>query len=286
VSSGEAAHLARLRAEIISAKDIPTIPVLLVHILEVVDGERSSARDLVDVMQRDQALTARVLKLANSGFFGCARQVASLSRAVMLLGFAAVKNVALGVKIWDTLRDRSGPSAAALWEHSALVGTAARLVAQRTRAADPEEAFTAGLLHDIGQVVLSLRFAAVYGRIAATGESPLTQRERAAFGVDHAQAGAWLAEAWSLPEVIGAAIARHHEALAPGAPFSVPVAVNAGNRLVHWTEVATTGSEVEAEEALAPVVAAGLPPEACAEIAALLQGQKDELRAFFGGAAT
>jgi HD-like signal output (HDOD) protein len=149
----EGGHLARLRAEIISTKDLPTIPVLLVHILAVVDGDRSSARDLVDVLQRDQSLTARILRLANSSFFGCPREVASLTRAVMLLGFSAVRNLALGVKIWDTLRAGTSFSIAALWEHSSLVAAASKLVAQPTRAAEPEAAFTAGLLHDVGQVV-------------------------------------------------------------------------------------------------------------------------------------
>ncbi len=162
MSTTGAQDLARLRAEIVNARDVPTIPVLLLRILRVVDGERASAKDLVDLMQRDQALAGRVLRLANSGFFACAREVGTLSRAVMLLGFSTVKNLALGVKILETLRGRGGPGMAALWEHSALVGAAARAIAQRTRAADPEEVFTAGLLHDIGKVILRIRFEAVY----------------------------------------------------------------------------------------------------------------------------
>src|SRR5262249_28265494 len=153
-----------------------------------------------DLMQRDQALAGRVLRLANSGFFACSRQVATLPRAVMLLGFSTVKNLALGIKIWETMMHRGGPAIATLWEHSALVGAAARLIAQRTRSADPEELFTGGLLHDIGRVVLRIRFAAVYDRVAGEGnDAGLPGRERDAFGVDHAAAGSWLGEAWSLP---------------------------------------------------------------------------------------
>src|SRR5438477_11855205 len=91
MATSEATRLARLRAQILNSKDLPTIPVLLARILTVVDGERSSTRELVEVMQRDQALTGRVLRLANSGFFGFSREVASLPRAVMLLGFASVR---------------------------------------------------------------------------------------------------------------------------------------------------------------------------------------------------
>lgn len=274
-------ELARLRAEIVNARDVPTIPVLLLRILRVVDGERTSAKDLVELMQRDQALAGRVLRLANSGFFACARQVSTLPRAVMLLGFATVKNLALGIKIWETLAPRGGPDIAALWEHSALVGAAARLIAQRTRAADPDEVFTAGLLHDIGRVILHLKFASVYDRLASIGgDTPLVLRERDAFGVDHAQVGAWLGEAWSLPPDIVVATRDHHTDLTPGAALSGPVIVNLANRLVHWTDAESGVLAPEAEAMLAG--APGLTFGACVEIAAQLQGQKDDLRVFYG----
>lgn len=281
MSTMEAQDLARLRAEIVNARDVPTIPVLLLRILRVVDGERSGTKELVDLMQRDQALAGRVLRLANSGFFSCAREVGTLSRAVMLLGFSTVKNLALGIKIWETMAQRGGPAIAALWEHSALVGAAARLIAQRTRGADPEEVFTAGLLHDIGKVILRLRFAAIYDRVVAVGgETPLVLRERDAFGVDHAQAGAWLGESWSLPPAIVDAAGSHHDDLGTDTPLSGPVIVNLANRLVHWTDPNQGVLAPEAEGVLSG--AAGLSFGTCVEIAAQLQGQKDDLRVFYG----
>ena len=281
MSTTGAQDLARLRAEIVNARDVPTIPVLLLRILRVIEGERASAKDLVELMQRDQALAGRVLRLANSGFFACSREVSTLSRAVMLLGFSTVKNLALGIKIWETLSQRGGPGMAALWEHSALVGAAARVIAPRTRAADPEEVFTAGLLHDIGRVILRIRFAAVYDRVAVIdGDTPLVVREREAFGVDHAQAGGWLGEAWSLPPSIVEAARTHHDELAPDTALSAPVIVNLANRLVHWTDVDQGVLAPEAEAALANMP--GLSFGRCVEIAALLQGQKDDLRIFYG----
>ena len=280
MSTTGAADLTRLRAEIVNARDVPTIPVLLIRILRVVDGERASSKDLVELMQRDQALASRVLRLANSSFFACSREVGTLSRAVMLLGFSTVKNLALGIKIWETLSQRGGPGMAALWEHSALVGAAARLIAQRTRAADPEEVFTAGLLHDIGRVILRLRFATVYDQVTEIGDTPLVVRERDAFGVDHAQAGSWLGEAWSLPTSIVDAARSHHDELAPGTALSAPLIVNLANRLVHWTDVEQGVLAPEAATVLAGAV--GLSFGAWVEIAAQLQGQKDDLRAFYG----
>lgn len=279
----EAGQLERLRAEIISTKDLPTIPVLLVHILAVVDGDRSSARDLVEVLQRDQALTARLLRLANSSFFGCPREVASLTRAVMLLGFSAVRNIALGVKIWDTLRTGANFSLAALWEHSALVGAAAKLVAQKTRVAEPEAAFTAGLLHDIGKVVLRMRFGGEYERVTSESDTAVIEREQAAFGVHHAQAGGWLAEAWALPEWIAVAAQCHHRVLEPGAELAPPDVVNLANRLAHWTDMSEGVLGPEAEAELTTLSLAGLSFESCVDIVATLQGQKDDLKTFFGG---
>lgn len=281
MASGDAAHLARLRAQILNSKDLPTIPVLLARILAVVDGEHSSARELVDVMQRDQALTGRVLRLANSGFFGFSRQVATLPRAIMILGFSTVRSLALGVKIWEVMRGRDGLSLTELWEHSALVGAAARLIARRVRAADPEEIFTAGLLHDVGRAVLNLRFPAEYAAAAsATGPDRL-ERERAAFGIDHTQAGAWLAEAWSLPQSIVETAACHHDPITPGMPLGAAVIVNLANRLVHWTDL-DDGAIAPDAERLLQEVGGGLSLTAWAEIAVLLQGQKGDLREFFG----
>ncbi len=224
-----------------------------------------------------------MLRLANSGFFGYARQVASLTRAVMLLGFATVKNLALGVKIWETLVLEHGLSLTELWEHSAVVAAAARQIAQRTRTADPEEVFTAGLLHDVGRVVLTLRFRQEYASASAGPNGELTERERAAFGVDHSQAGAWLAEAWQLPVAIAETVAQHHQPLAAAAPLTTPVIVNVANRLVRWTDFASGRIDPHAEALLAGGAIAGLPFAAWAEIAAALQGQEDELHAFFGG---
>ena len=122
---------------------------------------------------------------------------------------------------------------------------------------------------------------AVYDRIVAVGgETPLHLRERDAFGVDHARAGAWLGEAWALPPGIVDAAGAHHDDLPEGTKLSGPVIVNLANHLVHWTDLEQGVLAPEAEAVLSGIP--GLGFGACVEIAAELQGQKDDLRIFYG----
>src|SRR5437899_9915400 len=97
------AGLQRFRAEVIGRKNLPTIPAVLSQVLGLVEREDSSTRELVDLIEHDQALTGKMLRLANSALFGQSRRVATIPRAVMLLGCSTVRNLALGVKVWDTV---------------------------------------------------------------------------------------------------------------------------------------------------------------------------------------
>src|SRR5262249_14617389 len=148
----------QFRAEVVARKNLPTIPTVLARILQLVDGESASGRELIDVIEHDQALTGKMLRLANSAFFGQSRRVATIPRAVVLLGFSTVRNLALGVKVWDALG--SGIARARLeelWAHGVAVAIATKTLAARLRAGDPDVGFTAGLLHDTGRLVIAMR---------------------------------------------------------------------------------------------------------------------------------
>src|SRR2546426_133282 len=113
------------RAEVMARKNLPTIPTVLAKILQLLDNETASGKDLIGVLERDQALTGKLLRLANSAFFGQSRRVATIPRAVVLLGFSTVRNLALSVKVWETLgagiaRGRLDE----LWNHSIAVAMA------------------------------------------------------------------------------------------------------------------------------------------------------------------
>src|SRR5436309_15994105 len=184
--------LQRFRAEVIGRKNLPTIPAVLSQVLGLVEREDSSTRELVVLIEHDQALTGKMLRLANSAFFGQSRRVSTIPRAVALLGLSTVRNLALGVKVWDTLGTGMAQSRPEeLWAHALAVGVAAKTLAARLRAGDPDEAFTAGVLHDVGRLVLAMRFREEYWRVVGdAGEAGAVERKEAAgLGVDHAEVG-------------------------------------------------------------------------------------------------
>jgi len=278
--------LARLRAEVINSKQIPTIPAVLVKILEVVGGERTGVKDLVAVVERDKALTGRILRLANSAFFGFSRNVATLSRAVMLLGFSTVKNLALGVKVWETLTGGTAHGEMEkLWVHSSLVAAASRALARRLKLPDPEEAFTAGLLHDMGKVILFTRFPSEYREILGkwTGDEGVVA-ERGALGVDHSQVGGWLAESWSLPALIVDAASSHHRTLGDRSGWNLSGVVNLANRLVNATSLDRAELSEEAEALLRDLADPLLDSATWLEITDQLRAQEAEVRDFFSPA--
>lgn len=285
VASTDADRLARIRAEVINSRDLPTIPSVLARILTVLADDGSSPKELVEVIAQDQALTANLLRLANSAFLGVPGKVSTLMRAVMVLGFRTVRNLAVGVKIWETFgRDR--PQLVSLWRHAALAGSCARLAARKLPSLHAEDSFVAGLLHDVGRAVLCLRFPESYLELTA-GESgdpdELCERERETFGVDHAQAGAWLGEAWRLPHLIVESARHHHETLVPGMVIDVPLVVALANRLVHRLESSSGALLALAEDDVADLAAIALDVPTWLEISVLLQEQEGELEAFFGG---
>ena len=216
----------RLRAEILSHGSIPGAPAILAEILALLDEERD-IQDVAEVIELEPGLTAKLLRTANSPFFGQSRNVTSIQRAIVVLGTSLVRNVSIGFAVWDTISGGlPSEQVEALWSHAVTVAIAARHMAIAIRSCDPDEAFTAGLLHDCGQLVLARARGEVYRdvreRVASGASAHLA--ERAAIGVDHAAVGSWLLEAWNLPAPLVAAVREHHSAEpGPGLPALIAV---------------------------------------------------------------
>ncbi|MEO8540593.1 MAG: GGDEF domain-containing protein [bacterium] len=198
-------------SELMESASLPTIPAVAVQIIALVQREDLDIDVLADTISHDPALAARVLKTANSGFYGRPRSVKKMRDAVMVLGLRSVKTLALGFSLVGDMRrqTRKGVDHTAIWQRSLLAAAGARTVATRAGYACADEAFLGGLLHLIGVVAMDQALGPAYRALSeeAGGDlAYLRTLERERFGFDHAEAGAALAEKWNLPEALVMAI--------------------------------------------------------------------------------
>ncbi|MBI3097120.1 MAG: HDOD domain-containing protein [Planctomycetes bacterium] len=195
---------------------LPTLPTVATQILSIVDDPKSGARELVYVISRDPSFTGNLLKRVNSAFFALPRKISDIGQAVALLGSNFVKTTALGVAIFDIFGKSSRPGEPPredFWRHSFAVGTLARQIGQKQPDVNAETAFAAGLLHDIGHLVLEcfdpVDLKLAYA-IADADEVPLPEAERRAMGTTHAEIGAELLTLWHFPSELIEPIRFHH----------------------------------------------------------------------------
>jgi putative nucleotidyltransferase with HDIG domain len=196
--------------------DLPSMPAAALNVMREADSETGSAVAVAKHISQDQALTARVLRLANSPYYGLPRQITDLQEAVVVLGMRCIRNLAVVAASYPWLsRPVSGYALEPkqLWKHSIGVAVGAQIVAKRTKACCADTAFTAGLLHNMGKIAVSIWLDnKLKALVAYAIQENMTfdQVERKVLGFDHADVGAHLAEQWNLPEVFVLAIQHHH----------------------------------------------------------------------------
>jgi diguanylate cyclase (GGDEF)-like protein len=227
-----------------SSAQLPTLPAVALRLIELSRTPDTEIREIVATIKSDPAIVARLLKAANSSFFGLSSKVTSIDQAVILLGTTAVTALALGFSLVDgsSAQGALGEAYAAFWLQSTVQATAARLLAKRQSAVGEEDLFLAGLLLDLGRLAMLKTIPREYQQVIAAASSmqrPQHEVETEILGVDHVEVGVELMKRWNLPDALGRAVRWHHEpltAFAAGADA-------ADNELLKTTAVASAVGE-------------------------------------------
>ncbi len=208
-------RLARLDRVISCVGDLPALPDIVAQVLSITEDPSAAMSRISETVQRDPALTAKILKVSNSAYYGMKQYVGTLKLALVILGVREVRNIVLGISVFEKLGDGRVDSLILrnLWGHSVRVGGLSKRLGTALALGLEGEDFISGLLHDVGKIALIRQLGPGYMRIfkASGGHSePLCMLEQETFGFDHADAAAALASHWNLPKTLGDAMWCHH----------------------------------------------------------------------------
>jgi putative nucleotidyltransferase with HDIG domain len=211
---------------------LPSMPEVYTELVEAVADPATNLRDLAKVVERDAAISAKLLQLANSAFFGLRGEVSSIGDAISFLGIETLRYLVLMVGVCEQFNATSFPRGfvEGVWNHSIQTASIARMIAEseHTSLAMAEQSFVAGLLHDLGKLILAESFSKSYADVldfAKALDRPLWEAERQILKATHSDVGAYLLDLWGLPDVVTRAVAMHHEPVAQDGEHLTPLAI-------------------------------------------------------------
>ena len=199
-----------------TSRNLPTLPHILVELIKVCDTEPDTIKEISEVINKDTSLSARLMRLVNSAYYGLPNRVNSIDQVVILLGTNAVKNIAISASVYQAFNKAKDSSVFRLkqfWWHSLMCANLAKRIAEKTAYTAPEEAFLSGLLHDIGKLVLWVNFSKKYADIlqSSRDKPDLLLAGEIRLGATHCEVGAWMINRWNLQSFMADAVLYHHE---------------------------------------------------------------------------
>jgi len=198
-----------IRRRLREIQSLPTLPPIAAKLNKMVEDEDITANQLGNVIERDQVLTSKLLKMVNSSFYGFPQRISTVANAIVLLGINVIKTLIVTSSIFEMMQS----SDVGLWEHSLGCATIASLIAKKKGLKNPEEVSTAALLHDLGKVVVRAELPSEYDALLALVEQKgisMREAEEELLGVSHSEIGGWLVHQWNLPDRLVLPITWHH----------------------------------------------------------------------------
>jgi len=273
---------------------LPTASSIVGEVIKTLYDHSSSAQDLSRILERDPSLTMKILKAANSAYYGSSTDITSLQRAVVALGFDTVKQIVTNMTVMhnffqadnDSEIDRSG-----LWLHSVGTAKAAQLLSKNLGIGRQDVAYTTGLIHDIGKILLALSFPLEYTavvRMAREKKCRIILAERKILNTDHCMIGKILADIWYLPEELSTAILYHHDPMAISkGNQALAVLANIGDQMSRKARIGNPGDGLVPK--LSPAILATLGNSSAKtqqkynDIYLKFIAERDEITGFFSG---
>jgi diguanylate cyclase (GGDEF)-like protein len=212
---------------VLSSPNLPTLPGVAVKVLQLARNAEVRLGDIADVVQYDQALSGRILRTINSSYYGLSQPCPTIKRALAYMGLNSVRSLVLGFSLVDVSRRcADGFELEPYWRRCIYAAAAARRIAATTESCDPDEAFIAALMQDVGMLAMHMALGSEYDDVVRStngNHAMLPYTEGEALGVTHAEAGARLGERWSLPAQLIEPIRQHHQRGTPSGPHSALV---------------------------------------------------------------
>ena len=223
-------------------RKLPSLPEIATRLMEVVNSPDTSADDAASLIEKDPALTSTLLRMANSAFYGMPRTVSSVSSAVVILGFNTIRSIVLSASILKVFSSKGGVEQfnhQRFWRHSILCAIGAKLIAKQlmhTLMLDPESAFCAGILHDIGKLIFEQYVPAEYSKAcshAIENKMPLVKAKKEIMGISHAEIGNIIADKWALPLDLENALVYHHAPNQADKSLNFVTTVHCADQMAH-----------------------------------------------------